>query len=434
MAGEKDSSVSRIFIDCSFVDFTRQPTGIPRVVLKYIDEGYRWAESSGYDVIPVVPSTNGIWLVRPVPGAHPPTHLLKLAERSLAFERTTEGAKQKQASPDSETPHRFEPGAGDILFSPAYWHDVDPGVYHDLKASGCAIVILVHDILPVSHKRFYNAPWRYHFAAAVLQALRYADGLFCVSETTRNALERFAADRGVPAPPTGVALNGFQPLVSAATATAMAQGRSPLHTRDATALKAFGGEAPLLMVGSIEPKKGHLPVVKCLESMWTCGYTRPLVVIGRPGWMEKEITDYMVNSPFLGSKLFWLNGLDDHDLAFALSKSHALVFSSIAEGFGLPMIEAAAMGKPVIVLETPIAREVLGSHGLYFDDAAALMRRITALEDEHAYLAACADIAGFEWPTWQTLVPELFDELVAGFACPAPVTVGERAATGGNDA
>jgi len=45
----------RILIDCSHVDFTRQPTGIPRVVLKYIEVGYEWGRRTGIEIIPVTP-------------------------------------------------------------------------------------------------------------------------------------------------------------------------------------------------------------------------------------------------------------------------------------------------------------------------------------------------------------------------------------------
>lgn len=393
--------MARVFIDCSYIDFGRQPTGIPRVVLKYIEEGYIWAEQTGHELIPVVPTSNGVWLCRPVPGDGAPAELIARANAS-------ENTSTKQP------PHLFVPSEDDVLFAPSYWHDNDPQLYRDIKASGCQVVILVHDILPIAYKQFYESPWRYRFAAAVVQALGYADRLACVSNVTRHAIEAFAAERGLTPPPIEVAYNGHEPLVSGPIARRIRDGRLAPHTGDAVARQALGLDAPLLMVGSIEPKKGHIPVIRCLEAMWAAGYARPLVVVGRPGWMEKDIVTFITNSPYHGSKLFWLSGLDDHDLAYAYLRSHALIFASIAEGFGLPMIEAAMLDRPVVVLDTPIAREVLGEHGVRFDEAGALMRALLRLEDATEYAVECARAATFEWPNWAQLVPALMDELVAG--------------------
>lgn len=404
--------MARILIDCTHIDFARQPTGIPRVVLEYIQEGYRWAEETGNQVVPVVPTAGGIWLCRPVPGQEAPPGLLAMASASESFDKAQAGAGRRKRD-IGPPPHLITPSAGDVLFSPAYWHDNDPQIYIDIKASGCRIAILVHDILPIARKQFYNSPWRYGFAAAVVQAMGYADRLLCVSGVTLRDLEELATLRGVTMPPAIVAHNGFLNLVSPAVAKRIGEGRLPLHTTDAMAKKALAGVPPLLMVGSIEPKKGHIPVIKCLEAMWAAGYPRDLLIVGRPGWMEKEIVDHITCSPFFGVKLFWLSGLDDFDLAYCYVRSHALIFASIGEGFGLPMVEAAMLGKPVVVLDTPIAREVLGGHGRYFDDAAGLAAALVRLEGEADYAAAREEVASFAWPSWRELAPGVFDDLAA---------------------
>ena len=128
--------------------------------------------------------------------------------------------------------------------------------------------------------------------------------------------------------------------------------------------------------------------------------------------MEREIVDYIEQSPYLGSKLFWLSEIDDYDLAYAYVHSHALVFASIAEGFGIPMIEASRFGKPVVVLDTAIAREVLGDVGLYFQEASDLVCALSALEEPNTLQEAREKAAAFEWPTWEECVPPIFDDLV----------------------
>ena len=62
----------RIFIDTNLVDFRRQPTGIPRVVLKYIEAGYEWGRANNVDVVPVIATESGLYPVTPLPGKAPP--------------------------------------------------------------------------------------------------------------------------------------------------------------------------------------------------------------------------------------------------------------------------------------------------------------------------------------------------------------------------
>src|SRR4051794_16457189 len=113
-----------------------------------------------------------------------------------------------------------------------------------------------------------------------------------------------------------------------------------------------------------------MSVIKCLEALWQAGYQRPLLIIGRPGWMEQNVVATIRGSFFFNKKMFWFVDADDYDLASAYIFCHALIFSSLAEGFGIPMIEAAYYGKPTIALDTPVVREVLGANALCFVSAA----------------------------------------------------------------
>lgn len=398
----------RVLIDCSYIDFARQPTGIPRVVLKYIEVGYDWGRERGVEVVPVVPSAEGLFLCRPVPGANAPPDLAEKAERSWLMPRGQGRAPRGSGliSPG------IEPGPGDILFAPSYWHDVDPAIYRAIRRKGARIAILVHDILPVEHPAFYQSPWRYRFEANLIHAIRGSDALFCVSRTTRRAVEAFADRRGLTPPPVVTAYNGFDPLVSRRHAAQIRAGKIEPRITDGEAVRVLKDRQPLLMVGSIEPKKGHIPVLQCLEAMWAAGYERELVIIGRPGWLECEVVEFIEGSPFHGRRLFWLSGIDDFDLAYAYIGCRALIFASLAEGFGIPMIEASHFGKPVIVYDTPIAREVLAGVGRFFGDAASLVRALLELEMAETYSALRAAAERFTWPTWDEYSPAVFDELM----------------------
>lgn len=455
----------RILIDCSHVDFSRQPTGIPRVVLKYIEVGYEWGRRTGIKVIPVVPAHSGVFICRPVPGRNPPQDLVLAAmgktdaEQSLApvlagsllsyvadiahhslylgaavvpltpikasskwldfrfVQKAKDAAKRMERSVIE--PLRIDPRPGDIFFTPAYWHDIDPEIYRKIRAAGAKVVVLVHDLLPISFDRFYPAPWCYEFKENVKAAFSYADAFFCVSNSTRSALIEFGTRQKQKMPPVMTAYNGFDPLVEQETlkGTEFSE-KHPLLLRTEVE-RAFGSPVrPFVMVGSIEPKKGHLPTIKCFEAIWRAGHARNLVIIGRRGWLEQPIVDAIERSAYYREKLFWFSDFDDFDLALAYSRSHALIFSSFGEGFGLPMVEASYFGKPTIVLDTPIAREVLGASGLYFKNAETLIDRIIELEDRVRYEAACETASALSWVSWDEYTPRVLDELAKVTANP----------------
>jgi glycosyltransferase involved in cell wall biosynthesis len=187
---------------------------------------------------------------------------------------------------------------------------------------------------------------------------------------------------------------------------------------------AFGGDSrPFVMVGSIEPKKGHLPTIRCFEAIWRAGHNRNLVIIGRRGWLEHHILDAIERSAYYGDKLFWFSDFDDFDLAQAYSRSHALIFSSFGEGFGIPMIEASYFGRPTIVLDTPIAREILGEAGLYFKDGETLIDNIMELEDSVRYQSASDRASALSWVSWDKYTPRVFDELAKITADPKVLPV-----------
>ncbi len=217
----------------SYVDFTRQPTGIPRVVLKYIEAGYEWGKLHDVDVVPVIATAKGLVPVRPLPGQDPPPTTrrylqgfvkeavngtaaaahLREAESSFRAALIEAGAPAAMDGLEAgvsslfaqlirggeEAALRIDVGPGDVIFFPAYWHDIDPIVIKELRATGAKTFILVHDILPITFAKFYKAPWRYQFADNLLAAIRNADGLLAVSQLfgrRREGILRGKAARG----------------------------------------------------------------------------------------------------------------------------------------------------------------------------------------------------------------------------------------------
>ena len=75
------------------------------------------------------------------------------------------------------------------------------------------------------------------------------------------------------------------------------------------------------------------------------------------------------------------------------------------------MVEASYYGTPAVVLDTPIAREVVGEIGCYFKDAPSMIDQIMLLEEPVYYEERCAKARTLNWPNWSDYSPKVFNAL-----------------------
>ncbi|WP_396190291.1 glycosyltransferase, partial [Flavobacterium sp.] len=137
----------------------------------------------------------------------------------------------------------------------------------------------------------------------------------------------------------------------------------------------FRNKVNFLMVGTIEPRKAYSQVIKAFGKLWQEGKDVNLIIVGREGWLglpqnlRRDIPgtiELIRKHPELNKHLFWLNNLSDELLDGVYANSTALIAASYGEGFGLPLIEAAQHGLPLIVRDIDIFREVAGTNASYF--------------------------------------------------------------------
>ena len=110
------------------------------------------------------------------------------------------------------------------------------------------------------------------------------------------------------------------------------------------------------------PHKGHLFVLDVMESFWTAQGVQ-LVLIGGPGLAEDAVSQ-RVNTSTLKSSVKKLGRVSRADRDGLIKMAIALVFPSEYEGFGAPVIEAMALGTPVISSDMACLPEVVGDAGL----------------------------------------------------------------------
>ena len=90
------------------------------------------------------------------------------------------------------------------------------------------------------------------------------------------------------------------------------------------------------------------------------------MIVGKVGWNINDVTAILAKHPELNKKLFWLKGISDEYLEKIYAASTCLIAASEGEGFGLPLIESAQYGIPLLLRDIPVFKEVAGDSAFYF--------------------------------------------------------------------
>jgi glycosyltransferase involved in cell wall biosynthesis len=155
----------------------------------------------------------------------------------------------------------------------------------------------------------------------------------------------------------------------------------PLEQASAT-VRRFGVEDDfILYVGTIEPRKNLITLVKAFEEVLRSTTLRPqLVIAGEKGWLTDELFTY-IDSAKLGDRIRFTGYLGDDELRALYSACIAMVYPTLYEGAGLPTLEAMACGAPVITTNTPAVTEMVEDKARLFSptDFRALAQHIVEL-------------------------------------------------------
>lgn len=285
----------------------------------------------------------------------------------------------------------IRPGAGDILVLLDYDLAAAPAILA-ARQRGAQVVAVVYDLLPITH------PECFMDASAVAAWLEWlagnTDHLLGISHDVEDAIRRRWPDR---ARPPGHFLLGadFAP----AGATVPSSRLAPMLS------------APcFLMVGTLEPRKGHGEVLDAFEVLWARGGSGRLLIVGREGWLVDGLIRRLRNHAELGRRLHWFNDVGDTELSAAYQHATALIAASRGEGFGLPLVEAQLAGLPVIATDIPVFREV-GGPAVRFYPPGDIPRLVELLE-------ACSAsppprLAGFRWRSWQEAAADFMSQVTS---------------------
>ncbi len=277
-------------------------------------------------------------------------------------------------------------------------------VFAEVRAKSGAIVSCVYDLIPQLYKGASVGDVPEVHLAWLKAALLESDGLVAISKTVADELCAFVAAQRLPHR-AGLEVGWFH----CGSDIAPTGAGEP----DAAIRAAFADDAPtFLLVGTLEPRKGHAVALAAFEELWRAGANARLVFVGRRGWHVDAVIDDIRTHREFGRRLFWFDAAGDADLAHAYDRCAAALAPSYAEGFGLPVAEAAWRGKPALCSDIPVFREIGGEGALYFrvNDSGAL----AALVRDFIAGRAIADPTRVVRPTWREAALRIVDVVVRG--------------------
>jgi len=240
--------------------------------------------------------------------------------------------------------------------------------------SSMPLVVTVHDVALFRHPEAFPTWHRRTGRAALRLGVRAADAVVAVSAFTRGELTDVL---GVPSERIRVVPNGVAPV---------------FHPGGPAAEGDY-----VLAVGTLEPRKN---LACAVEAARIAG--AELRVVGARGWGGVDVPG-------------WVGRPDDEELAALMRGARCLVFPSLYEGFGLPVLEAMACGTPVVTARGGATEEVAGSAAVLVDarDPEAVAAGIDEVEQRRQELveAGRERAAAFTWERSADLVERLWREL-----------------------
>lgn len=220
--------------------------------------------------------------------------------------------------------------------------DVVQGTKHLLPRHVAArSALTVHDMLLFDRPGDFSPAKRHLLKHPYSASLRQADVLLCVSRATQRRVVEWAP---ALAPRTAVA-----PLATSPT----------LASTPAVAVDALRGKRFALVVGDSQPRKNIATVVSAWQEVVRRIPDAVLALVGPPAWGEESYGPHYASLAALGN-IVQLTGVGDGVLRWCYENAGVVLAPSLAEGFGLPAVEALDLGAPLVTSQDPALVEASG--------------------------------------------------------------------------
>jgi alpha-1,2-rhamnosyltransferase len=248
--------------------------------------------------------------------------------------------------------------SGDVLFiADSYYNpDYRSRYYRDtitsLKKSGVKVMLLVYDIIAMTDPKYFDDYMTKELDEYFKYFLDFTDVLITISQSEKVIIEKYLNRLGIKRKVDYFYLGCDLEKIN--------NSKEDLYAVTEKYKPYF------LVVGTLEPRKGHEIVLSAFEKLWEEGCRYNLVFTGRIGWKVDRLLERINNSKYLNKRFFVLNDVADELLIALYKNAYACICATMREGFGLPLVESIHFDKPVIASDIEVDKEVGNGYPVYF--------------------------------------------------------------------
>lgn len=288
----------------------------------------------------------------------------------------------------------------DLLFIPSHTMPI-------LGNRKLKYVVTIHDLGVQFLPQFDKFPHKYYLDFTTKYAIKHADGLVAVSQTTRKDILNYFPEAAAK---TRVVYEGYDETIF----------NEKISKKTVNAIKKkFELKDYILFVGTIQPRKNLSRLIEAYAGILKDLDKTDLVIVGKRGWNYEEIIR-MPKKLGIKNRVRFLGYIPDEYLPGLYKGARMTVLPSLYEGFGLPVLESMAVGTPVVVAKGSSLTEVVEKSGLLVnpksvEDISEKIAQLASKKSLHKrYSKLALKRAGFfAWSTAAIKTRKFFDQ-VAG--------------------
>lgn len=328
-------------------------SGIQRVVANILREVRRASGANNYKVIPVLPDySNKIVYAADIELFY---EIIDTVERG----NPTRDHINRLLAAINMSLRRVEPAPSDIfLMAGAFWILPSYDLLKDLRQKDVKVTVFIHDLIQIDNPRYVQPNATCVFRRSLIDIAELTSFFTANSVFVAGQVRRFLQDKmGLHTPVHPVPLATEMSLIS------------PEIWQDEAVQSQFGEHGYVLCVSTLEIRKNHLYLLRLWQELLLRkqSFLPTLVLVGKWGWEIDPFREALEECNYLDGRIKVMAAVTDTVLACLYRNCLFTIYPSFAEGWGLPIGESLAFGKPCIASGVTSMPEVGGDLVRYID-------------------------------------------------------------------